>query len=276
MMVQFSTVANGMHIAAPPCKMLKNGRHAAVRNRLDSSSNAVLMSPLALPTTRVRRRCVEARAGEEDWDEEAALADSENWEDEEVDGPDIDDFAGDMTITTNEDDNPDTLLWADYLAINVEGLSVPEIEAEERLAGVEVSTSPLAAAISAATVAAAAMGEVHIDELDAAPTSKIAPKPIVDAAVAAASASKFFERDTLSLYADAGPLTDWDLRAAMEKRRWMESERETWMKEKEESAGKYRALAADWRTDVRIKDTGDPTQAVYREWTLKEIWDMIT
>lgn len=40
--------------------------------------------------------------------------------------------------------------------------------------------------------------------------------------------------------------------------------------------GRYPRIAADWRSDVRIKDTGDPTAPEYREWTHKEIWDLIT
>ena len=33
---------------------------------------------------------------------------------------------------------------------------------------------------------------------------------------------------------------------------------------------------SDWRTDVRIKGTSDPTAPDYREWTHREIWDFIT
>lgn len=40
--------------------------------------------------------------------------------------------------------------------------------------------------------------------------------------------------------------------------------------------GRFPSLGADWRTDVRIQETGDPTDPVYREWTHKEIWDLIT
>lgn len=41
-------------------------------------------------------------------------------------------------------------------------------------------------------------------------------------------------------------------------------------------AGRYPSLGADWRTDVRCQQTGDPTDPTYREWTHKEIWDLIT
>lgn len=40
--------------------------------------------------------------------------------------------------------------------------------------------------------------------------------------------------------------------------------------------GLYPSVGADWRTDVRCQDTGDPTAPTYREWTHKEIWDLIT
>jgi len=163
-----------------------------------------------------------------------------------------------------------TIVWADYLATSVDGSTIAEIEAEDRLAGAVVNTSPLAASIAAAAAAAAA-GDAPVtsDQVSQAAS-------IVDPAVAAASASKFFEKDTLSLYPDQGPLSEWDLRAAMEKRRRMERERDEWLAKKEHKVGRYRAIASDWRNDVRIKDTGDPTQPNYREWSLREIWDLIT
>jgi hypothetical protein len=34
--------------------------------------------------------------------------------------------------------------------------------------------------------------------------------------------------------------------------------------------------SATWRTDVRLKYTGDPGAPRYREWTHREIWDLIT
>lgn len=39
---------------------------------------------------------------------------------------------------------------------------------------------------------------------------------------------------------------------------------------------RYPAASADWRSDVRCETTGDPTDPEYREWTKKEIWDLIT
>ena len=42
--------------------------------------------------------------------------------------------------------------------------------------------------------------------------------------------------------------------------------------------GQFPSLGTDWRTDLRIQEagTGDPTDPHYREWTHKEIWDLIT
>ncbi len=51
--------------------------------------------------------------------------------------------------------------------------------------------------------------------------------------------------------------------------------RADWMQQRSE-IGMYPIVAADWRSDVRCRDTGDPTDPVYREWTHKEIWDLIT
>ena len=42
------------------------------------------------------------------------------------------------------------------------------------------------------------------------------------------------------------------------------------------AVGRYPSHGSDWRTDTRIKDTGDPTAPLYREWTHTEIWDLIT
>jgi hypothetical protein len=46
--------------------------------------------------------------------------------------------------------------------------------------------------------------------------------------------------------------------------------------ETKESIGKFRSEASDWRNDVRCQSTGNPADPTYREWTHKEIWDMIT
>jgi len=90
------------------------------------------------------------------------------------------------------------------------------------------------------------------------------------------SMARFFGGDSLPLRPNPGPMDEWDLRAAMEKRKRMDAERAAWMEDKALTVSQHIAVASDWRTDVRIKDTGDPTQPDYREWTLSEIWDLIT
>lgn len=75
----------------------------------------------------------------------------------------------------------------------------------------------------------------------------------------------------------AQDLTEWDLRAKMEKRRRQERERAEW-NEARAMLGRRPAHAADWRTDARCVEagTGDPTDPDYREWSNREIWDLIT
>ena len=46
--------------------------------------------------------------------------------------------------------------------------------------------------------------------------------------------------------------------------------------ERRSRVGQYPSLGADWRTDVRCQGTGNPTDPDYREWTHKEVWDLIT
>ncbi|GAB4818817.1 hypothetical protein N2152v2_005863 [Parachlorella kessleri] len=77
------------------------------------------------------------------------------------------------------------------------------------------------------------------------------------------------------LHSGQVPLDEWELRAIMEKRRRKEQQQADWMRRRSE-IGMYPSVAADWRSDVRIRDTGDPTAPTYREWSHKEIWDLIT
>lgn len=70
-------------------------------------------------------------------------------------------------------------------------------------------------------------------------------------------------------------LDEWDLRAKMEKRRRQQHEMQEW-NERRSRVGQYPSLGADWRTDVRCQGTGNPTDPDYREWTHKEVWDLIT
>ncbi|KAI3438212.1 hypothetical protein D9Q98_000649 [Chlorella vulgaris] len=70
-------------------------------------------------------------------------------------------------------------------------------------------------------------------------------------------------------------LDEWGVRAKMEKRKRQQAERDEWNR-KRALVGQYPSLGADWRGDVRCQSTGDPTAPVYREWTQREIWDLIT
>ena len=54
----------------------------------------------------------------------------------------------------------------------------------------------------------------------------------------------------------------------MEVRREREAQLADWAARRAE-VGAYPTLAADWRSDVRCRDTGDPTAPTYREWTHK-------
>lgn len=73
------------------------------------------------------------------------------------------------------------------------------------------------------------------------------------------------------------PLSEWDLRAKMEKRKRQQREIDAW-NQRRARVGQFPSLGTDWRTDLRIQEagTGDPTDPHYREWTHKEIWDLIT
>lgn len=95
-------------------------------------------------------------------------------------------------------------------------------------------------------------------------------------AVLESSAARFFDGDTLPLKPRRGRLSEWDLRASMETKRWFEKDYEKWQEFREKTVGRYSSVAADWRTDVRIKESLDPAEVDYREWSMKEIWDLIT
>lgn len=90
------------------------------------------------------------------------------------------------------------------------------------------------------------------------------------------SAARFFDGDSLPLTPDRGHVSEWDLRASMETKRWFERDYEQWQKHNEETIGNYPFVASDWRTDLRIQESLDPAEVDYREWTMKEIWDLIT
>ena len=95
-------------------------------------------------------------------------------------------------------------------------------------------------------------------------------------ALAESAAARFFDGKTLPLQPNPGTQNEWDLRASMEKRKWFEEDYMNWQKLREETLGRYPSVSADWRTDVRIQDSQDPGATEYREWSMREIWELIT
>jgi hypothetical protein len=95
-------------------------------------------------------------------------------------------------------------------------------------------------------------------------------------AVKESSAARFFDGNSLPLKPVRGSLSAWDLRASMETKRWFERDYQQWKKVTSETVGRYPSVASDWRTDVRIQESGDPAEVNYREWSMREIWDLIT
>jgi hypothetical protein len=96
-------------------------------------------------------------------------------------------------------------------------------------------------------------------------------------AVRESSASRFFDGDALSLKrTPTSSLTEWDLRAAAETKKWFDDDYQQWQEHRKQTIGQYPSMASDWRTDVRISESLDPAEVDYREWTMKEMWDLIT
>jgi hypothetical protein len=96
-------------------------------------------------------------------------------------------------------------------------------------------------------------------------------------AVTESSAARFFDGNSLSLKTTpTSSLTEWDLRASMETKKWFDEDYEAWQQHREQTIGQYPSFAADWRTDVRIQHSLDPAEVDYREWSMKEMWDLIT
>ena len=94
--------------------------------------------------------------------------------------------------------------------------------------------------------------------------------------LAESSEARFFGGNSLPLRSDPGQQNEWDLRAFMEKKKWFQQDEAAWQKHRDDTIGRYASMAADWRTDARIQDCTDPAGIDYREWTMKEIWDLIT
>jgi hypothetical protein len=87
--------------------------------------------------------------------------------------------------------------------------------------------------------------------------------------------TKWDERQVLLPKQASNNLTEWDLRAKLEKRRRKAREEQAWH-DIQSKLVRRKSISADWRTDIRCNNTGDPTQPDYREWTNKEIWNLIT
>lgn len=96
-----------------------------------------------------------------------------------------------------------------------------------------------------------------------------------DPLLAGSSAARFFGGKRLKVRPTQHGVTEWDLRAKMEKKKRMEREYKAWIEKKEARIGRYQFQASDWRSDARVYDTGDPNDPEYREWTMKEIWELI-
>ena len=161
------------------------------------------------------------------------------------------------------------------MAVNVEGATAADIQETRRLEGVDVKISEAAAAAAAEALEHKANHNALIEEFTAK-TLKSKRRPLFDSQGAEVpSATRLFDGSTLPINPNYGSMSEWDHRAAMEKKRRLERENEEWLEENKRSIGRFSSVASDWRNDLRVQDTGDPTQPAYREWTLQEIWDLI-
>lgn len=159
-----------------------------------------------------------------------------------------------------------TLVWAEYMNLNVVGTPLAELE------GLDASATPM----TSSTAPVGAKAKTY-KKVESQPQSQ--PVDPADAllqkALESSSSLRFLYGPTLPMKQNSGPRSEWDFRASMEKRRRMERERAAWLEENARNVGRFSAVASDWRNDVRITDTGNPKDPEYREWTLREIWDMI-
>ena len=162
---------------------------------------------------------------------------------------DVGEFDG-VSVELNEDDDAgarrdDVMVWAGYMQRDLE----PPVDTK--------------------TSSSAEEKPIYRDDI-----KSIDP---MSQAVTESSASRFFDGNTLSLKTTPkGTLTEWDLRAASETKKWFDEDYEMWQKRRSETIGQYPSMASDWRTDERIKGSLDPAEVDYREWSMKEIWDLIT
>jgi len=174
--------------------------------------------------------------------------------DQAEDEIDLGDFE-DVSVELNEVDGSrrgDVMVWAGYMQRDLER------EPRTDLPGT-----------SAATSEPEEEKPIYRDDIRSIdPTSQ---------AVAESSASRFFDGDTLSLKTTPkSTLTEWDLRAASETKKWFDEDYARWQQRRSATIGQYPSMASDWRTDERIKGSMDPAEVDYKEWSMKEIWDLIT
>lgn len=127
----------------------------------------------------------------------------------------------------------------------------------------------------AAAAAAAALQRPAHGPPDAAALRRGAPADVEQPA-AETSAEPERERVWAELWnPPPEPKSEWDLRAMVEKQERKQREHRAWLAARA-AVGRRQGQWSDWRTDVRIEGTSDPTQPHYREWTHREIWDLIT
>ena len=180
------------------------------------------------------------------------------------------------------------LIWAEYMNMNVESLTPEEMRAMD-FDGQEASSEVVQAGqeeddllvrtnseTSASTDVSQAIKAKYAEKRE---DNEVKEWPWLDLekdpVMAGSSAARFFGGKSLKIRRPHEDVTAWDLRARMEKKERMKKEHAAWVAEKESTIGRYTFQASDWRTDVRVKDTGDPNDPEYREWTMKEIWDLI-
>ena len=151
------------------------------------------------------------------------------------------------------------LVWKDYMELNIEG---PPRMGAGAIAAPAITEAGPGSSGGGAAAAAAAEAAVALSLL-----------PGIGGATH--RRSRFFGPDTLPLRPQLGDQSQWDLRAAAERKARQEREHAAWQADREATIGRHASVGDDWRNDVRILDTGNPTQPDYHEWTLREIWDMI-
>lgn len=164
------------------------------------------------------------------------------------------------------------LVWSEYMGSNVVSTPLSEMEGQEP----DPASSIFDQSSKLRELKALAQNR-NGSPLQGMETDPLFPSSeSFQRALETSTSMQFLFRDKLPFRADPGSLTEWDLRAAMEKKRQMKREREQWLEENARNIGRYAPVASDWRTDVRITETGNLYHPEYREWTLEEIWDLIT